>query len=89
MIRFYKLSRHELLKGDFPANHDTVLKVIYDGAFQFFTCKFEDSSEFVAIVSSLVPVRRVEVSSVDSFELCDFDQSQLSTVAQEILKKFL
>lgn len=89
MIRFYKLSRHELLKGVFPANHDTVLKVIYDGVFQFFTCKLEDSTEFVAIVSALVPVRRVEVSSVDSFESCDFDHSQLSTVAQEVLKRYL
>lgn len=88
MIQFYKLSRFELLKGEFPLNHDTVLKVVYSDSFQYFTCKNEDSTIFTAIVSMLVAVRYVEISSVDDFEIIDFDTRSLGTHSQKILKDY-
>lgn len=73
MIEFYPVKYSEFEKGNFPLNHDCVLKVEFHQGVgirsQLFTCRSQDSGTLSAIISSLVPVSKVIISSVDTYGL--------------------
>lgn len=65
----YKVSRYQIDKGDFPLNHDCILKVAYiKGSpirFEYFSCRSVDSGWIVELLVSLSIVKDVKFSSVD------------------------
>ena len=65
----YKVSRHHIYRGDFPLNHDCVLKVSYiKGSpirFEYFSCRSVDSGWISELLVSLSIVKDVKFSSVD------------------------
>lgn len=71
MIEFNVSSKFEIDSGNFPLNHDCILKVVYlpDSPlrFSYFTCRSQDSGALVFILSSVPMVKKVVVSSVDEF----------------------
>lgn len=73
MIEFTNRSRLQIDSGDFPLNHDCILKVRYIGGcpirFAFLTCRAIDSGALVLLISSLPNVKDVEISSVDDLPI--------------------
>ena len=71
MIEIHATHASQILNGNFPLNHDCILKVHYkrycDIRFEYFTCRAQDSGQLVHYFSMLAPVRTVEIISVDSF----------------------
>lgn len=69
MLEFYKTTRLEIDRGDFPLNHDCILKVCYirgsPARFTYFSCRSQDSGQLTVIFSSLPIVSHVYISSVD------------------------
>ena len=72
-MEFYSCSLSDIKKGEFPLNHDCILKVCYfpgSGiSFEFFTCRAPDSGELSVILSQLSIVNKVVPYSVDNFYL--------------------
>lgn len=73
MFECYPTSRSAIIKGDFPLNHDCILKVNYiEGSplrFGYLTCCSQHSGALVDVISKLLLVKSVNISSVDKFEL--------------------
>lgn len=69
----YKVSLHELNRGNFPLSHDCILKVVYNAGcpirFEYFTCESQYSGRFCITLQSLSLVKSIEVISVDKFGL--------------------
>lgn len=69
MVEFYSACRYDIDKGNFPLNHDCILKVEFVVGsfirFQYFSCRSQDSGQLMSIISKLSLVRCVEISSVD------------------------
>lgn len=69
MLDFYPVYRSDLLKGNFPLNHDCVLKVVYLSECpmpsEYFTCRAQDSGSIADILCKLTVVERVKISSSD------------------------
>lgn len=68
-IDFYSVHRSDIEKGNFPLNHDCILKVVYSRDcplhFEYFTCQSQDSGKLLDILSKLALVKLVKISSVD------------------------
>lgn len=75
MIDLYPVHRKQIDSGDFPLNHDAILKVVYypqSGLhYQYFTCKAQDTGSLADLFCKLFCVRRVKIISVDLLS-CDF-----------------
>lgn len=73
MYEIHLASKAAIEKGDFPLNHDCILKVTYlQGSplrYCYLTCRAQDSGALVAIITELSLVRCVNVSSVENFDL--------------------
>lgn len=73
MIEFAIRSRSQIDLGDFPLNHDCILKVRFIGGcpirFCYLTCSAMDSGALVLLISSLPNVKDVEISSVDDLPI--------------------
>lgn len=73
MFEINKTNATKINKGDFPLNHDCILKVNYAPGyllrFQLLTCRSQDSGAIVLTLSSLSVVRNIEVISIDKFDL--------------------
>lgn len=69
MVEFYKTARFEIDEGNFPLNHDCILKVCFIRGCPlrrcYFTCRAQDSGTLSVIFSALPLVSVVEISSVD------------------------
>lgn len=69
----YKVTLHQITNGDFPLNHDCILKVRYINdcplRFEYFTCRSCESGSICLTLQALSVVRFVEISSVDKFGL--------------------
>lgn len=69
MLDLYSVHRNQIDSGNFPLNHDAILKVEYYPQtglhYQYFTCKAFDTGVLADILCKLFCVRRVFISSVD------------------------
>lgn len=69
MIDLYPVHRKQIDYGNFPLNHDAILKVEYypqSGLhYQYFSCKAQDTASLADVFCKLFCVRRVWISSVD------------------------
>lgn len=69
MLDFFPVSRKEIDSGDFPLNHDAILKVEFFPQiglhYQYFSCKAQHTFILVDVLSKLFCVRNVYISSVD------------------------
>lgn len=69
MLDLYPVHRKQIDYGNFPLNHDAILKVEYypqSGLhYQYFTCKAPDTGTLADILCKLFCVRRIYISSVD------------------------
>ena len=65
----YKVTRHQIDRGDFPLNHDCIIKVAYiKGSpirFEYFSCRSVDSGWISELLVSTSIVKEVKFSSVD------------------------
>ena len=65
----YKVSRSQIDKGDFPLNHDCILKVVYNYgspiSFEYFSCRSVDKGSIAQLLVSLSIVNYFKFSSVD------------------------
>ena len=65
----FKVSRKQIDKGDFPLNHDCILKVCYISGspirFEYFSCRSMDSGWISELLVSTSIVKEVKFSSVD------------------------
>lgn len=72
-LEFYKTTAFDIRRGNFPLNHDCILKLEYfldrDLSCDYFTCRSCDSGLLVDIVSKLSLVHNVNISSADHFSL--------------------
>lgn len=70
-IELCQVNLSSIKKGNFPLNHDCILKVKYTAdsplRFQFFTCRSQDSGTLVLIFKSINLVASVDCVSVDLF----------------------
>lgn len=70
MLQIHKCSRKDIDNGNFPLNHDSIMKVCYirDSPirFEFFSCRSVDTGTLSLIISQLSGVRMVKFSSVDN-----------------------
>lgn len=67
-------TKHSLIqKGDFPLNHDCILKVhfIRDSGlrYQLFSCRSQNCGTLTDILSKVFCVRKVEIIPVDEYDL--------------------
>ena len=63
-----QIHRRDLLSGNFPLNHDCILKVYYNDVglrYQYFSCRAQDSGAISLILSNVFCVHKVVISSVD------------------------
>lgn len=69
MLDLYSVHRKQIDMGNFPLNHDAILKVEYYPQtglhYQYFSCKAQDTGTLADIFCKLFCVRRVYISSVD------------------------
>lgn len=69
MIDFYPVHRKSIDKGDFPLNHDAILKVEFYPQtglhYQYFSCRSHETGTLADILCKLFCVRRVFITSVD------------------------
>lgn len=72
MIEFDVRNKTDIQSGNFPLNHDCILKVRYVGGSplrdSYLTCRACDSGSLVAIFSRIPLVKDVKISSVDDFD---------------------
>lgn len=70
MVEFHVVNKYDFKRGNFPLNHDCVLKVRYLAGTcvqdDYLTCCSEDSGSLVALISALTAVYKVYISSIDS-----------------------
>lgn len=71
MLEINASSASKILNGDFPLNHDCILKVYYRTDcpvhFEYFTCRAQDSGALSHYFKMLHPVLSVVIMSVESF----------------------
>lgn len=71
MVDFFPVHRKSIINGDFPLNHDAILRVEFyyltKLRYQYFTCKSQDTGTLADILCKLYTVHRVCVVSVDEF----------------------
>lgn len=69
MVEFYQTNRRSIDRGNFPLNHDCILKVTFSPGcgvrFGYYTCRSQDSGLLVDIISKVHNVKYVKISSVD------------------------
>lgn len=72
-LELFPVHRSQLEKGEFPLNHDCILKVEYKDPYlvkyQYMTCRAIDSGVIVQILQASCAIRKIYVSDVDSFGL--------------------
>lgn len=66
----------DIQKGDFPLNHDCILKVVYNPYLsmlrhEYFTCRSQDSGILVSILKNIYVISKIYIYSVD--DLCMSD----------------
>lgn len=73
MLEINLSSASKILKGNFPLNHDCILKVHYHPDclvhFEYFTCRAQDSGALSHYFKMLYSVITVEIISVESFTI--------------------
>ena len=73
MLEFHLSNIRDIRNGNFPLNHDCIIKVDYiQGTplrFSYFTCCAQHSGTIVDFISKLPVVKKVYVFDVESFEL--------------------
>lgn len=73
MIELNPTKHYLIQKGDFPLNHDCILKVhfITDSGlhYQLFTCRSQNSGTLVDILSKVFCVRKVKIIPVEQYDL--------------------
>lgn len=71
MVQFYPVHRSDINKGNFPLNHDVILKVCYyrDCPLRkaYFTTRSADTGVLCDVISKLPMVRAVEVVPIEQF----------------------
>jgi len=69
MIQLHPTCRRSIDSGDFPLNHDCILKVefIYSAPirFAYYSCRAQESAQLIDILSKVPMVQHVYTSSVD------------------------
>lgn len=72
-LEFHKTTAFDIRRGNFPLNHDCIVKLEYFHdcglSCDYFTCRSCDSGLLVDIVSKLSLVHYVKISSLDDFSL--------------------
>lgn len=70
MIELHSTDRRSIESGNFPLNHDCILKVRFNRdcplIFQYFTCREQDSGAITVLFYKLALVTEVNISSVDN-----------------------
>lgn len=70
MVQFYQVHRLDIEKGNFPLNHDVILKVcFYRGSpvrKAYFSTRSTDTGVLCDVISKLPMVRAVEIVPVES-----------------------
>lgn len=70
MIELHPSDRRSIDSGNFPLNHDCVLKVRFNRdcplRFQYFTCREQDSGAVMLLLYKLALVSEINISSVDN-----------------------
>lgn len=73
MIELNPTKHHLIQEGDFPLNHDCILKVYFmcdPGPYhQLFTCRSQNSGTLTDILSKVFCVRRVKIIPVEEYDL--------------------
>ena len=68
-LQLHRSTRYDISVGNFPLNHDCILKVeFYNGVgikYQYFTCRCQDSSLISDILSKVLPIKKVSFCPVD------------------------
>lgn len=69
MIEFDVRNKADIQSGNFPLNHDCILKVRFIRGcplrVSYLTCRASDSGSLVATIARIPNVKDVEISSVD------------------------
>lgn len=69
LLDLYPTNRHDIDRGNFPLNHDCILKVEYIQAspvrFQYFTCTAPDSAKLSDVLLKVSLVHKVNIVSVE------------------------
>lgn len=70
-LELHQTNLRDIQIGDFPLNHDCILKLVYTPGtalrFQYFTCRSQDSGTLSLILSQVFCVKKVICISVDDF----------------------
>ena len=73
MLELHPTSRYYIDNGNFPFNHDCILKVVYIAdspiRFQWFTCRQQDSGVLADVILKLSIVKKVQISTVDDLPI--------------------
>lgn len=83
ILDYCPVTVHQFDKGDFPADHTSVLKVGQVNGYQLYTSTDEHIAELTTLFLSIKSVTYVEISSIELYG----DPYMSLTVTRNILKK--